>query len=576
MLNFVNCIYINMNNKTYNNVLKLTCCVSMLYAGATFMSCRDHSFDIEDQYYQTQDQFYEKTFIDAFGSVDPNQTWIPFEAGNVTVSTSAASDIKVFDLSGNLIGQYENVIDTQTLAIDLPVGEKEVIVVSNDMLAKRVNAGGSVSFEGTRALYPGDDVVKISYTADFKDFDKSKITAITGSSGVLPEDKANGNKTGVQKNFGFVSDGSTMVIYPIFWQTSADLTFGIYYKNSEGGIVRVPMCQNRAGNELLQGKRTKNSSYEFVTTANKSSLKYNSSGSVYNAIRSKGIEVKIPEGLVFGLYCEQSDIYFYSKQDDNTCSSNGVKHTHGATYSKDGVDYFSFEDWDNDVFDYNDMIFVIENRARVLDYDAPGFTMAFEDMGSIGDFDFNDVVLQVGGRTSGSTGNTGSLTLAAAGATYAINVVYDKNGDGVFSPEEIVKFNGENEVHAAFGVEQSYMVNTNVTTRKNPITIRNFDFGKNGITNKEIAQRFCLYVVTNGKEDPFEYAETYRKIALPNTEGSVPQGIVVNGLTWSWPSERERITEKYANFDTWVQNYLETKWWNNAANENFTDDTEQY
>lgn len=538
-----------MKKYIYNNVQVLI--AAALTLSGAFSSCRDHDFDFDEHRYGTQEQIYNKTFTDTFGEIDPEHTWIPFVDANVTVSVSQPSDIKVFDCNGQLVAHREDVSGTQTIEFDVPRGENNIIVLQNDIYAVEAMVGENVSFEGTRAQrYPSKDGVTINYPDEYRTdiVVKSDINYIRGT--LLPNNSDNRNKAGLTKDFSFVSNGGTFTIYPVYWNTGATLECGVYYKNSNGELVHVPFYMNKDGNDRLQGRRHSYSDWENITTGNNETYKYNSSSS-YNSFRTRGIEITLEEGVAFGLYIRQPNLsspnntkYFHSKKADNDCG-----HVHAVQFSYGGKEYFSFEDWDNDKFSLNDIIFTIENKPRVLDYGAVGFTMAFEDMGSIGDFDFNDVVLQV---ERAENQRYGTVTLAAAGATYYIEVLYKGN---------VIDWGGgAKEVHEAFGVDRKTMVNTGKGEYLQPKVKGNFDFGNTSITRSDIAKNFSLRVYTGDPEDPD--TQNYNIIQIPNTtEGVAPQGFVVNNVRWSWPNERQSILDKYPTFLNWVQNQQNTHWY---------------
>ena len=73
---------------------------------------------------------------------------------------------------------------------------------------------------------------------------------------------------------------------------------------------------------------------------------------------------------------------------------------------------------------------------------------AFEDLGAIGDFDFNDVVLRLSAPENGIS----TVQLCAAGGTLPVQVVYNDANVG-------------REVHTEFGVDVSTMVNTGYETK---------------------------------------------------------------------------------------------------------------
>jgi len=169
---------------------------------------------------------------------------------------------------------------------------------------------------------------------------------------------------------------------------------------------------------------------------------------------------------------------------------------------------------------------------------------AFEDLGAIGDFDFNDVVLRVSAPNNGES----TVYLMAAGGTLKSKVVY---GDQTLC----------NEVHEAFEVELGGgnfdMVNTGYTKR---------DFVSLGtVTIAEGADManlpFGIVVTGNNGESVKVTREVDHK-------GTAPLMIVVNGYPegddagkWFWAKERVNISVAYPDFGAWGANVEENQDW---------------
>lgn len=156
---------------------------------------------------------------------------------------------------------------------------------------------------------------------------------------------------------------------------------------------------------------------------------------------------------------------------------------------------------------------------------------AFEDLGTVGDYDFNDVVLKVS-HVSGSPEAT--VELVAAGGTLATAVKY---GEKVLWEE----------VHAAFGVDPSTMVNTGRgNTIQNPaietITVP---------SNASFKELNFTIVVTYSNGNSINIVESVPSV------GSAPQFLCVPG-EWKWPKENISITQAYATeghtFEEWARN----------------------
>jgi hypothetical protein len=149
-----------------------------------------------------------------------------------------------------------------------------------------------------------------------------------------------------------------------------------------------------------------------------------------------------------------------------------------------------------------------------------------------GDFDFNDIVLDVALTDKGA-----DCKLQAAGATLKIRI----NG------------NDNLEVHKMFGVDQKVMVNTNAD--------------KAGLANaKKDPVEFSL--TGNFKSADDILIQVYRQnkwMTLKAPKGDAASKIVVP-ITFVWPDERQSLKAKYPNFLNYVKDpetYRE--WWNNVV-----------
>ncbi len=163
---------------------------------------------------------------------------------------------------------------------------------------------------------------------------------------------------------------------------------------------------------------------------------------------------------------------------------------------------------------------------------------AFEDLGGIGDFDFNDVVL----RASAPANGKGDIELCAAGGTLETYVYLGSTALG----------NGR-EVHDMFGVSLATMVNTRNRGEKAFIKIG--EYTGTSASNLDLSIR----VVNKG------YSQT---ITTNNMNGECPLAITINGSsthgTWKWPFERQRIDNAFPEFHTWVANKdADIDWWGN-------------
>ena len=151
-------------------------------------------------------------------------------------------------------------------------------------------------------------------------------------------------------------------------------------------------------------------------------------------------------------------------------------------------------------------------------------------MGSIGDFDFNDVVLRV---SAPAIDGTGEIQLCAAGGTMPTTVYLGSQALGK---------DGKTEVHALFGVSTKTMVNTENRNQKPYVTIGTYSGGNPALLE--------LFVQVDDKGRSYTISPT------TYNSGETPLSITVSGSTktgqWIWPYERQRIDRAYPDFSKWV------------------------
>lgn len=164
---------------------------------------------------------------------------------------------------------------------------------------------------------------------------------------------------------------------------------------------------------------------------------------------------------------------------------------------------------------------------------------AFEDLGSVGDFDFNDVVL----RVSAPEDRKSKVEAMAAGGTLPVQVTY--NGRDLGS-----------EVHNAFSERTSVMINTGAGATKDPVNIGYVDVASDA----------------NMAELPFGItvsgASSIQVTNSVENRGKAPLMIVVSGYPtgtnageWFWPREYVNITTAYGQFGEWGANVQSNQDW---------------
>ena len=151
------------------------------------------------------------------------------------------------------------------------------------------------------------------------------------------------------------------------------------------------------------------------------------------------------------------------------------------------------------------------------------YSVAFEDLGSTDDFDFNDIVLYVAYKAAEAKAD---VQLMAAGGVLPVNVKYD--GETIFT-----KNDGQMTNTSSKG---SVIATKTGLSFSNPET----DIYKFSI---EVIDGSASYFVESAQET-----------------GIAPQALVIPGQ-WAWPKERQNITEAYESFASWARSSGAQDWY---------------
>lgn len=161
-------------------------------------------------------------------------------------------------------------------------------------------------------------------------------------------------------------------------------------------------------------------------------------------------------------------------------------------------------------------------------YPSNVYRVIAEDLGEIGDFDFNDVVFDMeivktdNWDSNGKQICNANITLLAAGGTLPL-------------------FIGDREVHGLFGVATDVMVNTGMGETKEPVTFT--------LLNCDSPSKIQITVHNDGNS-----------YVLDTAVGKAPKKICV-APNFEWPAERENIKDKYPRFVDYVGNQGITSWY---------------
>ena len=533
-------------------VNKVLCLAFIALAVLTFASCGD-DFDFENHYPGAElKKEYAQNWVDLYGAIDPNQNWSMAQDTCVTVTVGASSNVKVygkFDGIFKLVAQYDNLEGTASIPFSVVKGSEE-LYVSDGTMAVKTKIGGHVDFSApaTRGAYlkPSNDssfpiefeLLKKDQKIDYK----SLASAIDGLASVSPNNpKGSSSSNVIVTDFTCVATEGEVIIYPINWINTENKVFGIYLNGNKDKRFPLYQTQNdkslppmtlsyelEGGEKIVVGSK----GHEGVDP----NAKY---------VYSPGIKITVPVGTVIGFYAVKSTGtekgYSYSE------STTG----HVATTDVNGKTLVGLYQKHN----CSDFLFYAQNVTTITNKLASWY-IACEDLGSTGDYDFNDLVFKVS-TSSKTTCHKGyhqtnyyyTIKPVAAGGTKKAEFSLDEGKTWT-------------EIHGCFGYGtpdnngRYTMINTNAERLTNGST------GKSGVSlanpekwNKEydgkvsdLFAHFKIRVEDNGA------------IVIDSPEtGTAPQ-MILTPEGWQWPIERENIEVVYKEFKDWSQNATIYKW----------------
>ena len=500
---------------------------------------------------------YNEEFVKVFGETDPNHTWSMVENKKVEVNLTEPSNVKVYVKAGkdyHLAADYKDVSGNQLLSFDAPMGCEDVYVTVNGVPYQSAGSRTAINTENWGGV--------LSVGQDYRVYTYSQIKAFKDDKETLPERKDNTKKVTLDYR-AIAAENTTYTFYPLFWNAHFFHTFGLYYYVN-GVKHEFDFYKNKEGDELqyYNSASTSDNKWENVTDIyvfkTIFAQQFNDSDPV---LRSKPYTIKFPQGTgEFGFYVtvyeskEGEGLVERAKYYSNPAlNEDKYKMSSFAYKVVGGNTYITIEDHNNDDFDYNDFIFVMEGEQQHIEETPVEYIYAVEDLGGTDDFDFNDVVFSVS-HVSGQT--HANVKLLAAGGTLPARIYFDNTLCG-------------KEVHELFGVDTKVMVNTKEgTTKENMTPAKTLivsvpanwshvpyktDYSTNPSVESVLDEKyFSVKVEKDGN--------IYDVTRQPGKDAA-PQ-ILVLAHDWLWPTERTRINEAYSGFGEWGVNYTNATWVN--------------
>lgn len=538
-------------------------CVLLL---STFFSCIKH----EDAYVEGDDSAKKKEEYDKgfpVKDIDPKQDWNLAEQFIVNVSVNYGGDgeytIKIYsdnprnaDVKAYLLGEY-TVKDgsTNALLVDGLSSFESVYVCCVDTANGYVMKEGAVKDGKTTVAFGAMSNRAVSkgvasrVAGDWKEFDAKDIYELVKPNGGIFRENHKPSDPSVMNSYELVSTGK-FTVYAVYGESTNSDEYGYYYydpqKNpsekhpplkpllkTHGDVVDFLSYQISGGNWIPWNFSPNSHNVELIEKSEK--------------ISSKPYVIDVPLGSRIGFYVKNysiGDYPWYSKKmlnyDTGYEISAVINHNGVPTYVglEDNATFSGGSD-----FDCNDIVFYIDpnESEKIPDVVVPeepvetesmSWIIACEDLGSVGDYDFNDVVFSVS-HVSGE--DKAVVTPLAAGGTLPAKILHGGKEIG--------------EIHALLGggSDTSTMINTSSWRKAGkPITIT---VGADFTMSSSNMGGFSLKI-----------GDGTATITAPG-KGKAPQMICVPG-DWQWPTERTSIVSAYKGFGEWGANYGTSKdWW---------------
>lgn len=506
---------------------------------------------------------YQANWEKQFGDIDPQQTWntAATHTADISIGYSGKYTLKIYtanprsqETQAYLLGRYDvEGGKSYSLQFDMPSSLTNIYVALADEDGGQIIKSAPISNSKASVVFGTYATTKGFVGTENDNFSKTDAIHFTKEAynnflDIIPEgDTENVNKTELlHSNFNYKSKGS-FIIYPMYTVTNGTPTLGVYYKLPGQNEWNSRDLWSRENIRIMLQHEW---GYQEADWFGWTSDALNNSAFAYSIC--KGIQINLPVGTEFGFYCRNGNYTFYSekaKNPENKCYF--ATFNNGYQINNKDVIFLGVEDSPMPAdHDLNDIVCAIAGETEkipdIVDKDQPTDTdmkylIACEDLGGSDDFDFNDIVLAIN-HVSGT--KTASVELLAAGGTLPAKVMYENTT--IFE-----------EVHEAFGVPTSTLVNTGGTTRpavmSNPIDVPdNFSVSTH-------ASKFKI-IVTKGGHSSVE-------ISVPDKNGATPQAFVIADPNWKWPNERQNITEKYPEFSDWVKDHAKDNWYNAQWNQ---------
>lgn len=345
------------------------------------------------------------------------------------------------------------------------------------------------------------------------------------------------------------------------------------YENGWNGITGEELVQGTTYH-LVYFDANGNGSFTFPkgihvgffirTLANHTNL----SASDYAAAEKQGWNIVYSDSELNGYYGKWHDanakvadweaVTYSVKNSVTTILPDGTK---DVTTTRQNI--VGFEDgYDKDMNDILCIVTGVESSpippVDTIEPEPNSWILACEDMGAIGDYDFNDVVFKVA-HVAGQ--NTIIFTPLAAGGTLG-SVIY-RDEERIGEIHLLLDNYSATSISGAFPMLRTQKGSSIAGGKSIPLTLSDSEvetFTMSAAKGSTIAGGFQVKVVTRDKDVNNDQQDgSYAAIVTAQENGAAPQMLVLPG-NWIWPTERTHISSAYPKFSEWVQNATTTDW----------------
>lgn len=233
--------------------IKHSITIMIMALGTMLISCQQDRMTEPDAI-----ELYTRNFIKQFGVADPNHDWNMATKGNVSVTTSTPTHVKVYAMVNGkryIFADYQNVNGTKEIEFDIPKGINKLIVRANG-IDYDVDNGGRITIGKTAGRFitdPGSSTDnKLTWSISRERM--LSTSALDQYINIYNEEEPNLGKG--TTSFYFIADGKEHTFYPFFWFTSAKHSLGIYYipdDSKPDEIVMQDLYFTKTGELLANG-----------------------------------------------------------------------------------------------------------------------------------------------------------------------------------------------------------------------------------------------------------------------------------------------------------------------------------